>query len=459
MSGLPLTVLSIGIGLGALLVGRLSGHRVEYGLIPLGAFGVFVALALLGTLTPALMGTFAVMGLLGVASAFIFVPLNAVLQWKSPPDRRGAVISFSNTCVFTGILLGSLAGGSLANAGLSTSNIFLATAIATLSGTLWGLWLFPDAVIRLLLAILTNTLYRVRVIGEANLPQFGGALLVPNHVSFVDGLLLMASTDRPIRFVVDAGYATHPLFAWLMTTMKAIPISSGAGPRDILIALRLAGQALDEGELVCIFPEGQITRTGTLLPFRRGFERIVKGRRAPVIPVHLDRVWGSIFSFTRGRFVSKWPERIPYPVTVSIGLPQPSTTPAYELRRLVCELGETAWHVRKGDQETLHRPLLRSWRRRPRAFVMADMTRPHVNGLQALVGTVALARALKPHWEGQQHVGLLLPPSVAGALMNVAASVSRKDECESQLHRGSSRHGICYCTGIPQDGGNQPALC
>lgn len=426
MAGLPLTLLSVGIGVGAMLVGRLSQNRVEYGLIPLGATGVFSALTLLGTLTPPLLGTFAVMGLLGISSAFIFVPLNAVLQWKSPPDRRGAVISFSNTCVFTGILLGSLAGGALANAGLSTSSIFLATAGATLGGTLWALWLLPDAFIRFVLVILTNTLYRVRIVGERHVPQFGGALLVPNHMSFVDGFLLMAAVDRPIRFVVDAGYATHPLFTWLMTAMKVIPISSAGGPRMILRALRSAGQALDDGEIVCIFPEGQITRTGTLLPFRRGFERIVKGRTAPIIPVHLDRVWGNIFSFTHGRFFSKWPERVPYPVTVSFGEPQPATTPAYELRRLVRELAEAAWYLRKSDQETLHRPVVRTWRRRPLALAMADGARPHVTGLQALVGTIALARALKPHWEGQQLVGLLLPPSVAGALVNIAASLSGK---------------------------------
>ena len=426
MSGLPLTLLSVGIGFGAMLVGRLSQNRVEYGLIPLGAVGVFLALSLIGAMMPSLWGTFFIMGALGISSAFIFVPLNAILQWKSPPDRRGAVISFSNTCVFTGILLGSLAGGSLANAGLSTSGIFLATAGMTMGGTIWALWLLPDAFVRLVLVIFTNTLYRLRIVGQHHVPQSGGALLVPNHMSFVDGFLLMAAVDRPIRFVVDAAYATHPLFKWLMTTMNVIPISSAGGPRMILRTLRSAGQALDEGELVCIFPEGQITRTGTLLPFRRGFERIVKGRTAPIIPVHLDRVWGSIFSFTQGRFVTKWPERIPYPVTVSFGSPQPSDTPAYELRRLVRELGEAAWHLRKADRQPVHRPVIKAWRRHPFTFAMADQSRPHVTCLQALIGSIALARTLTPHWEGQRHVGLLLPPSVAGALVNVAATLAGK---------------------------------
>jgi acyl-[acyl-carrier-protein]-phospholipid O-acyltransferase/long-chain-fatty-acid--[acyl-carrier-protein] ligase len=426
LSGLPLTLLSVGIGLGAMIVSRLSKSRIEYGLIPLGAVGTAVMLGLLGFLTPQLPGTMVLMALLGMSCACIFIPLNAIIQWKSPPDRRGAVIAFSNTCVFTGILLGSLCGGALANIGFSSSGIMLATSTVTVGGVLWGLWLLPEAFLRLALVLLTNSIYRLRIIGQHHVPQSGGALLVPNHMSFIDCFLLIASVDRPIRFVVDAAYATHPLLHSLMKMMRVIPIASSGGPRMILRALRDAGQALDNGELVCIFPEGQITRTGTLLPFHRGFELIVKGRTAPIIPIHLDRVWGSIFSFARGRFVTKWPERIPYPVTVSFGSPQPSDTPAHEIRRLVCELAEAAWHLRKPDQQPIHRPVIKTWRRHPFTFTMADRSRPHVTGLQALIGSIALARALRPHWEGQRHVGLLLPPSVAGALVNVAATLVGK---------------------------------
>jgi acyl-[acyl-carrier-protein]-phospholipid O-acyltransferase/long-chain-fatty-acid--[acyl-carrier-protein] ligase len=438
MSGLPLTLLSIGIGVGAMLVGRLSQNRIEYGLIPLGATGASIALSLLGALTPPLFGTFLVLGLLGVSCSFIFVPLNAILQWRSPPDRRGAVISFSNTCVFTGILLGSLAGGSLANVGFSTSSIFLVTAGVTIGGTLWALWLMPDVFLRLLLVICTNTLYRLRIVGQQHVPQSGGALLVPNHMSFVDGFLLIASVDRPIRFVVDAAYATHPLFKWLMTAMKVIPITSAGDTRMILRALRSAGQALDDGAIVCIFPEGQITRTGTLLPFRRGFERIVKGRQVPVIPVHLDRVWGSIFSFERGRFFTKWPERIPYPVSVSFGAPLPSDTPAHNLRDAVLTLGEAAWRLRKSYRRPLHREFIHAMRRHPFRFAMADHTRPHVSSLQALIGSIVLARALRQHWENQCHVGILLPPTVAGALLNVAAPLCGKTSVNLNYTAGKS---------------------
>jgi len=438
MSGLPLTLLSVGIGVGAMLVGRLSQNRIEYGLIPVGATGASIALSLLGALTPPLFGTFLVLGFLGISCSFIFVPLNAILQWRSPPDRRGAVISFSNTCVFTGILLGSLAGGSLANVGFSTSSIFLVTAGVTIGGTLWALWLMPDVFLRLLLVIFTNTLYRLRIVGQHHVPQSGGALLVPNHMSFVDGFLLMASVDRPIRFVVDAAYAKHPLFKWLMTAMKVIPITSAGDTRMILRALRSAGQALDDREIVCIFPEGQITRTGTLLPFRRGFERIVKGRQVPIIPVHLDRVWGSIFSFERGRFFTKWPERIPYPVSVSFGTPLPSDTPAHKLRDAIRTLGEAAWRLRKSYRRPLHREFIHAMRRHPFRLAMADQTRPHVSSLQALIGSIVLARTLRHHWENQWHVGILLPPTVAGALVNVAAPLCGKTSVNLNYTVGKS---------------------
>ncbi len=425
-SGLPLMMLSIGIGIGARWVGRLSQGRVEYGLIPLGAAGVAVMLLTLGLLAPGLPATLALMVILGISSALIFVPLNALIQWRAPDDRRGSVIAFENTCVFTGILLGSLGAGALASGGTSTTGIFTAAAAFTVLGTAWAMWLLPEALLRVVLVIVTNSLYRLRIVGHAHVPTTGGALLVPNHISFVDGLLLIASLDRPVRFVVDAQYAEQPFFKPIMKVFGVIPIAPYGGLRVVLRALREAGAAIDRGELVCIFPEGQITRTGTLLPFRRGFERIMKGRTAPVIPIHLDRVWGSIFSFDRGRFFWKIPERLPYPVTVSFGKPLPPQATAHEVRSAIQALGEAAWALRKPDRRPLHREFVHAMRRRPFQFVMSDQSRPHVSAMQALIGSIALARALRTSWENQHHVGILLPPSVAGALVNVAAPLCGK---------------------------------
>jgi acyl-[acyl-carrier-protein]-phospholipid O-acyltransferase/long-chain-fatty-acid--[acyl-carrier-protein] ligase len=424
LSGLPLAAFGVGVGVGSLLAGKLSAAKVELGYLPLGGIGITASLLTLGIFTPGLGGTLLAMAFLGLASGFVVVPLNALIQWRSPADRRGAVIAFANTLVFGGVLLGSLGSGFLARIGLSASSIFIVSGLGSFALTIGALRVLPETFIRLLLVLFTHTIYRLTITGRDRIPQEGGALLVPNHVSFIDGLLLLATTDRPIRFLVDRYYYDHRVLNPFAKIMGVIPISSNGSPREILHALRQAGQHLDRGELVCIFPEGQITRTGNLLPFRSGFTRIVKGRDVPVIPIHLDRVWGSVFSFIGGRFLAKWPARIPYPITLSIGEPLPSTTSAEELRQAVQDLGEAAWRLRKPSRRPLHHAFVSSMRKHPFRMVFGDVTRPRVSCLQALTGAIALGRALRPHWEGQHTVGILLPPSVGGAIANMSATLS-----------------------------------
>jgi acyl-[acyl-carrier-protein]-phospholipid O-acyltransferase/long-chain-fatty-acid--[acyl-carrier-protein] ligase len=227
-----------------------------------------------------------------------------------------------------------------------------------------------------------------------------------------------------VRFLADAPLFDKPLIGAGLRWFNAIPISSSGGPRMILRALRSAGDNLDQGHVVCIFAEGQITRTGMLNSFRRGMERIVKGRSAPIVPVYLDRVWGSIFSFAEGRFFWKLPQKIPYPVAVSFGPPLPAGTPLASVRRAVQELGERAWSGRRGEVMPLHRSFVGLARRGPRRLAFADAKQPHVSRMRALAGAVALARALGPRWKDQQRVGVLLPPCVPGALVNIAASLA-----------------------------------
>ena len=440
-SGIPLALFGVGVGVGARLAGTLSASKVEYGLLPLGAVGLAVFMLALGAIAPGFAGLSVLTVLLGTASGLLIVPLNAILQWRSPPDRRGAVIALANVFVFTGILAGSVAGFALARGGLSPRGILVSCAVATLAGTFWALWLLPDALLRLGLVLLTHTFYRVKVLGREHVPATGGALLVPNHISFVDGLLVLASLDRPVHFIVDADYFYNPLLRPFVTSLGAIPISASGGPRMILRALRDAGRHLDDGKLVCIFAEGEITRTGMLLPFRRGLERITKGRDAPIVPVNLDRVWGSLFSRARGRFVTKVPERVPYPVTVSFGVPLPPTTPLHEVRCAVHELGERAWSLRKADRAPLHRLFVREARRHPLGFAFADALRPRVSRVSALVGAVALARALRAGWAGQQFVAILLPPSVAAALVNLAAALAGKTSVNLNYTAGRAGMG------------------
>ena len=202
--------------------------------------------------------------------------------------------------------------------------------------------------------------------------------------------------------------------------MKAIPISSEQRPREMIRSLHTASDALRNDEIVCIFAEGQITRTGQLLPFRRGLERIMKGVEVPIIPVNLDGVWGSIFSFERGRFLWKMPRQIPYPVTVSFGKPMPPTSTAIEVRSAVQELQADAFQRRKRRMKTLDSRVCAHGAAIPLRFMMADGKTPKVTFGSALTKTIYIARRLRRQIGEQQMVGVLLPPSVGGALTNYA---------------------------------------
>src|SRR3954465_280989 len=422
-NGLLLAAVAVGIGVGSLIAGFVSGHKIEYGLIPLGTIGMSVFAMLLAYFGRDLRSAMLLLGMLGFFAGFFAVPINAAIQHRPPEDRKGGVIAAANLLSFVGVALAAGVYFLLqTSAGLPPRAIFLAAGIIIVAATIYALWLLPAALLRLGLWFATRTVYKIRVEGRANIPERGGALLVSNHLSFVDALLLVASTDRFVRFLIFQDIYNHPLIKPWARIMRAIPISSTQRPREMIRSLREATDAIERGQVVCIFAEGQITRIGGMLPFRRGFERIMKGVNAPIVPVHLDGVWGSIFSFEAGRFLWKWPRRIPYPVTVSFGKPMPPESTAFEVRRAVQELHTEAWpRQRKEKMLPLHRAFIHVARHHPLRFMMADWKTEKLRFGGALVKTVFLARRLRKVWEGQQMVGVLMPPSVAGALVNYAA--------------------------------------
>ncbi|MEI6780697.1 MAG: acyl-[ACP]--phospholipid O-acyltransferase [Verrucomicrobiota bacterium] len=425
--GLLNVALALGIGLGSVAAGYLSGGKIEYGLVPLGAIGLSVFSALLGLAGLSISAAVVLLALLGFAGGFFIVPVAALLQHRPDKEKKGEVLAAANLLSFVGVFLASGAHYLMAQVGhFSPSHIFLFSGVLTLLGAVYALIILPDALFRFVLWVVTRTVYRIRVDGRDNIPAKGGALFVCNHLSLVDGLLLLASTDRPVRFIMFKNIYEQRWVKPFARILQAIPISSELRPREMLQSLRTASEAIQNGEVVCIFAEGQITRIGHLLPFRRGFERIMKDVEAPIIPVALDGVWGSIFSFQKGRFVWKWPRQIPYHVRVNFGKPLPHTATPFEVRQCVQELMAEAWPHRKAHMKPLQRAFVRSARRHPFRFAMADAQSPKVSFASALMRTVFLARRLRKVWAGQQMVGLLLPPSVPGALVNFAALLMGK---------------------------------
>jgi acyl-[acyl-carrier-protein]-phospholipid O-acyltransferase/long-chain-fatty-acid--[acyl-carrier-protein] ligase len=417
-----LAALGIGIGLGSVAAGYLSGNKIEYGLIPLGALGMTVFAMALSRPGWSFSHVAILLGTLGFSAGFFLVPLNALQQHRPPTERKGGVLAASNLLSFVGVLFAAGAAALLMNVlNLGPHGVFLLSAVVTFAASAYVLYLLPDALLRLLLWLLTHTFYRIRVEGRANIPERGGALFVANHSAYVDALLLIAATDRPIRFIMYRDIYEHPLIKPFARVMGAIPISPSMGPRELITSLRGASEAVKRGEVVCIFAEGQMTRTGQLLPFARGFERIMKDVEAPIIPVALEGVWGSIFSFQRGRFFWKVPEHVPYPVTVSFGTPMHHTATALEVRAVVQDLYSAAWAHRKRRMRTLGRSFVKRARSHPFRFALADGMTGAVSFGSALTRAIFLARRLRKTWEGQENVGILLPPSVPGALVNLAA--------------------------------------
>jgi acyl-[acyl-carrier-protein]-phospholipid O-acyltransferase / long-chain-fatty-acid--[acyl-carrier-protein] ligase len=279
--------------------------------------------------------------------------------------------------------------------------------------------------VRFILWVFTHTLYRIRIVGREHIPLQGPALLVSNHVSFVDALLIGASIPRFIRFMLHREYYDIRWLNWLFRLMKSIPISA-TNRRDIVHALRSARTELEQGQVVCIFAEGAISRIGHLLPFKRGFEKIVEGTNFPIIPVHLDQLWGSIFSFKEGRFFWKWPKLLPYPVTVSFGAPLPSTATVQTVRQAVLELESQAFEYRRSTHGLLHATFIRTAKRHWSSLCMADTTGTELSFGKALIAGMLLARWLRKHARDNSMVGIVLPASAGGALANIAVFLSGK---------------------------------
>jgi acyl-[acyl-carrier-protein]-phospholipid O-acyltransferase/long-chain-fatty-acid--[acyl-carrier-protein] ligase len=422
--------LALGIGSGSVAAGYLSGGKIEYGLVPLGALGMFAVCASLAAPDLSLAAVLVRLGLLGFAGGFFIVPVSALLQHRPAKEKKGEVLAAANLLSFVGVFLVWPVHYLLAQvAHLTPRHIFLFGGVLTLAGAVYAVTLLPDSLLRFALWVLTHSLYRIKVLGRDNIPAKCGALFVCNHLSQVDALLLLASTDRHVRFIMYKGVYDLPWIKPLARVLGVIPISSELRPREMIHSLREASEAIKNGEVVCIFAEGQITRIGQMLPFRRGFERIMKDPAlsgTPIIPVALDGVWGSIFSFEKGRFVWKLPRRIPYPVTVNFGQPLPHTATPFDVRQAVQELMAEAWQQRKERMKPLHHAFVGTARRHPFRFAMADAQFPKVSFGSALLRTLVLARRLRGVWSGQRMAGLLLPPSVPGALANFAAMLLGK---------------------------------
>lgn len=271
-------------------------------------------------------------------------------------------------------------------------------------------------------------IYRVKVHGLANFPAKGPALVVCNHVSMLDGLFLYLNAPRKIRFLVWAPYFKVPVLGSILRLGGAIPIDGEGRPRDIITALRAASDHLRQGEVVGIFAEGALSRTGAMLPFRRGMETILKKAPAPILPACIDRLWGSVFSYRGGKLYWKRPTKWRYPVAINFGSVLPAGTAAWQVRQAVQKLQADCFNLRKYEHKPVHRQYVRVACRHPFRSALLDATsKTELNNIKALTGAVLMARRLRRKLDaGNRNVGLLLPTVLGGALANIAVALQGK---------------------------------
>lgn len=336
-----LAIFAIGIGIGALLCQRLSRQRVELGLVPLGSIGLTVFTVDLYLATRHATPTGEALGplayllragswrvvldllLLSITAGLYIVPLQTLIQQRSADSERSRVIAAGN--MLNALFMVAAAGLLVAVQAFNWTPpaLFAAIAALNLGVAVYIYTVVPEFLYRFLAWAVTVTLYRVRVDGADRIPREGPAVLVCNHVSFVDWLLVAAACRRPVRFVMYHKFWHLPVVRRVFRRAKVIPIAPLTESRQLLLqSFEKIGEALEAGELVCIFPEGRLTNNGEICPFQRGIERILKRNPVPVVPMAIQGMWGSFFSRRHGR-AFRGPIRPLRAIGLRIGEPVP----------------------------------------------------------------------------------------------------------------------------------------
>lgn len=448
--GTLLVILTLGTGIGNMAAGWLSAGRIEFGFVTLGCLGIAIfatTLGIFGEETVAMFGEEVYVGaillfFLGITSGLFEVPLATFLQHETPVAERGSIWAASNFLTFSGAVLISgvlyiLAeepirlddGTSLGIPfGFNPLQIFIIVGIASMPILIYILWLIPKPTANLLVRGLVNLLYDFRIQGDDNIPERGGALIISNHLSWIDAVVLTIACPRHVRLIAFADNLTKPPWSWVARLTETILLDPSKGPKSVLKTLREAKTVLEQGDLVGIFAEGALSRVGgQVLGFQRGFSKIIDGTDAPIIPAYIDGVWPTIFSYSEGRFFWKWPRGFRLPVTVRFGppIPKEDADSTFRVRQAVLETGTDVMNARSDYQALAPENFVTASRNRMFRTVLADSVGQSLSGGQVLMRTIILARLLNRQLaEDEKYVGLLLPPSAGAALVNAAITMT-----------------------------------
>ena len=440
-------ILSVGIGVGAVLCGKWSRGRIEMGLVPVGAFGIGFFLLILG-LNPApgpgvgspfsVSFVFAavVLFLVGATAGLYDIPLAAYIQHNSPEEKRGRLLAAYNFCSFSAMLFFTLLFFvfsavfewvySLNNPYLAyppSLSIWIATGIIVLGVFAVLVYYLLVPLMNLIFTLFLWTFYRPKVYGLENVPKEGGALFVSNHTSLLDGMLIYTAVEKGIRYFAHAHYIPGKFLNHLADRIRTIRVLPG---KKVVHAIKEAREGLKEGDFIGIFPEGGITRTGQVRSFEPGFMSILKGdENVPIIPVFIGGVFGSMFSYKYGDKIKFWPRKLDRQIVVAFGKPIHHPKNTAQVQRAVEELGIETMKLNKKELMIPPRKMMRNCRKVGFNEFIADTTGASLSGYSLLLKLLVLQRLLKREVLGpdEKNVGLLVPMSVGGILTNGALAM------------------------------------
>ncbi|MCG8429233.1 MAG: MFS transporter, partial [Chromatiales bacterium] len=411
----------IGIIIGSLIAGRASKRYIETGLVPLGALGIVVTLSLIPQLVSFKLLA-AIFLLLGVAGGMFIVPLNALIQFHAKDRELGTILAGNN--LIQNIVMLSFLGLTVffALSGMGSTGLFHLLTVTALIGSIYTVYQLPQSLVRYVIARLFSSRYRISVQGFNNLPEQGGVLLLGNHISWLDWAVLQIACPRPIRFVMHRAIYERWYLRWFLDLFGVIPIAGGQSKA----ALSEINQLLKAGEVVCLFPEGAISRTGQLGEFKSGYEKSVEGVEGVILPFYLRGLWGSRFSRSSDKLQARRRGRLRNDIIVAFGNPLPMETKAHELKQQVFDLSIDTWEQHTQTMEPIPQAWLRTAKRCGSDLSLADAQGgTTLSGYKTMTAVIAFSRLIAQR-SPEQNIGLLLPTSSAGIITNMAALLRGK---------------------------------
>jgi acyl-[acyl-carrier-protein]-phospholipid O-acyltransferase/long-chain-fatty-acid--[acyl-carrier-protein] ligase len=338
-SGYLFVVAGIGVAAGSLWSGKISGRGIELGTIPVSAAGLVVCMAALGTISANLHLALGFVLVLGISAGLYIVPIRAFIQLRSPTNRRAEIIAASSFLSWCGVLGASGFIYMLSHLfGLSAANIFIVLcAMALIPAAVTFILLF-EYLVRFVVSRITRIFYKINVHGAENIPPTGGVLIICNHASYADPSILEAAQDRSVCFVMYRSFYNLPFLKPVCKLCRTVPISGKDSFSQTRGSIRQARELLKQGRIVCIFPEGGMTRNGNLRAFKNGYELIVKGIDCRIIPTYIGGTWKSFMSYYYGKPLSHLPRRFRPSVSVHFGRALSRDVTLGQLRQYVTEL-------------------------------------------------------------------------------------------------------------------------